>query len=203
MKYYATFLLLAVLFTTGCDKPKAEDPAPEVLPETTSVLHRSLYYRETSTRFDTTFQANTVRAYAAQDARELTIGIGPPTNTEGINFTFERSQLPSTLVGTYSLKTAGAFTTGTPTNAAFARYYYDLRPAMGTGTYLYLSSTTKVDGTFTITHYDAKRKLLSGEYIAVFSRVNDPNSRPSDTNAWFKCDITLTGSFENVLVGED
>jgi hypothetical protein len=203
MKPSITLLLfLTMLLAASCDKQETEDPAPEVLPEATSLLNRSIYYLETGARLDTTFQTKAVRAFAAQSTKELKVGVSALPSSEGINFTFDRTQLTPDLVGTYPLKTITTVN-GAPTNAAFVSYFYDLRPTNGTGTYLYLSSTAKVSGTFTITAYDVRRKLLSGQYEAVFTRTKDPNSPVRDTDSWYKCDITVKGSFDNVPLTEE
>lgn len=194
MKYNATLSLLLGLtlaFTAGCDKDDREE-TPEPLPEPTVTYSRSMVYHDNGQHRDTTFQASQVKGYVTQTAQGLSVGAEPIAGTEGIGFALNRTKLPATLTGTYTLKTLRDQTLD-----ADVTYYYDLPESRGGGTILYPSSMQHVTGSLTISSYDAKRQLLSGTYTATLTGANDPTVAYS-TFPKRKCDITVTGTFADM-----
>ncbi|TGD77812.1 hypothetical protein [Hymenobacter wooponensis] len=194
MKFNATLSLLLGLtlaFTAGCDKDDREQ-TPEPLPEPAVTYSRSIIYQDNGQHRDTTFQAKQLEAYVTQSAQSLSVGVQPATTTEGINFALDRTKLPATLTGSYTLRTIGNRTLDADVN-----YYYDLPESRGGGTVIYPSSMQYVTGSFAISSYDAKRQLLSGTYTATLTGASDPTVAYS-TFPKRKCDITVTGTFTNV-----
>lgn len=194
MKYNATLSLLLGLtlaFTAGCDKDDRED-TPEPLPEPSATYSRSIIYQDNGQRRDTTFQAKQLEAFVTQSAQSLSVGVGPTSSTEGIDFALDRTKLPVTLTGSYTLKTIGNRTLDADVN-----YYYKQPASLGTGTIIYPSSMQYLSGSLVISSYDAKRQLLSGTYTATLTGASDPHVAYS-TFPKRKCDITVTGTFANV-----
>lgn len=193
MKHTLTLLLLGftLAFTAGCDKDDREE-TPEPTPEPAMTYSRSIVYHDNGQHRDTTFQAQQLEAYANQDAQQLAIGVHPATTTEGVGFVLDRAKLPTSLTGTYTLKTLRD-----RTRDADVTYYYDLPESLGGGTILYFSNMQHLTGNLTITRYDAKRHLLSGTYTTTLEGSNDPVVQYS-TFPKRKCDITITGTFTNI-----
>lgn len=194
MKYNATlslFLGATLLFATGCDKDDREE-MPEPLPAPSVTYSRSIVYQDNGQHRDTTFQAPQLKGYVTQAAQSLAVGVEPTTGTEGIGFTLDRTKLPATLTGTYTLKSLRDRTLD-----ADVTYYYDLPESRGGGTIIYPSSMQYVTGSFAINSYDAKRQLLSGTYTATLTGASDPTAAYM-TFPKRKCDITVTGTFTNM-----
>ncbi|MCA8832467.1 hypothetical protein [Hymenobacter pini] len=195
MNYNATLSLLLGLtlaFTASCSKDDQELPAPA--PEPSITYSRAIVYQDNGQRRDTTFQAAQLAASATQSAQSLSVGVAPATTAEGIRFTLDRTKLPTTFTGAYTLQTLRDRTLDAET-----RFYYDLPESLGGGTVIYPSSMQHVTGSFVISSYDAKRQLLSGTYTATLTGASDPTVAYS-TFPKRKCDITVSGTFANIPV---
>ncbi|MET4107280.1 hypothetical protein [Hymenobacter sp. UYP22] len=199
MHHNATLSLLLGLtlaFTAGCSKDDQELPAPtpEAVPEPSITYSRAIVYQDNGQRRDTTFQAAQLVASATQSTHSLSVGVAPATTAEGIRFTLDRTKLPATFSGTYTLQTLRDRTLDAET-----RFYYDLPERLGGGTVIYPSGMQHVTGNFVISGYDAKRQLLSGTYTTTLTGANDPTVAYS-TFPKRKCDITVSGTFANIPV---
>lgn len=187
----ALLLSLPLLLNTGCSKE--ENPLPEPTPQATATYRRTFFYPANSAVLDTVYAALLLRAVAGQDANELNISIGTTKPDENVNFRIERSRIKPGTAGTYSLKTAQSPGQGD----ASVTYYCQ----SGSGGYLYFSTANRLTGSLTVTGYDAARKLLSGRYTVELPDASDPTAAPT-TFPKQRCNITLTGTFDNVLVTE-
>lgn len=184
---------LTLAFTAGCAKDDRET-TPEPLPEPAVAYSRSIVYQDNGQHRDTTFQAKQLGAYITQTPQSLSVSVRPTATTEGISFALDRTKLPATLAGTYTLKTLRD-----PALEADVSYFYALPESQGGGTVIYPSSMQHITGSFVISSYDAKRQLLSGTYTATLTGASDPTVKYS-TFPKRKCDITISGTFTNVLL---
>lgn len=181
-----------LIFTAGCHKNDAS--TPEVVPQAMINFNRSILYLDNDQRIDTTYTTPELKAQITQYADNLSISISPVNNNEKVFFLIDRKRMSAELTGTYTLKTLLDENLDSE-----VRYFYVQPDSLGGGTIIYPGNTQHVKGSFTISSYDSRRKILSGIFSATMAGTNDP------TVSYFaypkrKCDITVTGIFNNIPV---
>lgn len=192
------FLGLAALATTGC----AADRNPEPLPAPTARYHRTVAYLDaaTPTRADTEYAATKVAVSAEQTAGYLTVQLRlKDLRGEGLSFRVARAQLTAAMVGTYGYKTKLDRTP--PTDFTYTVQPPDYVAAGSNTLWAYWDYQYAPTGTFTLTAYDAPRRLLSGRFAATWPNVHDPLAA-STVYPPRRGDIILDGTFANVLIQE-
>lgn len=197
-RFFSLVTLVALL--SACEKKIEriiEDPAPE------GTLIRTINYTNQNTVKTASYSGNlVVEAQAALEGNHILLGVfATPkvANTEGdgVAFKIDKVYLQQGLERTYNLdaQTAPAVVS--------ARYNYMFQKAEG-GFWSSIHETTtglKMEGTLTITDYNAERKLISGAYnMIIKDLVNDPtqisNSNPIDPINLNT--VTVNGTFTNL-----
>ncbi|AYA37870.1 hypothetical protein D3Y59_12950 [Hymenobacter oligotrophus] len=189
MKTLALLLLpaAALLTATSCSKDSVKpkpDPAVEL------GMQRSFHFTADNTHRDTTFASGAMESLAARTSQEMYLCFGPAAGADYINLKLDPRQMPSNFVGTYSLDSN--------TGAVYSRYLYRRITPSGYSASILSSDAHPTTGTLTISHYDAERKLISGSYTAQFTGVYDPTSTSTNHTQLRRCNLSLSGTFENV-----
>ena len=187
------FLILTLGLLTGCSRDDSPAPAAE------ATYTRSVAYLDTASpsQLDSTFKSPVLDTFAQQNANYLTVFVQRPPNREAISFSFVRAKLPANLVGTYSFKTKQ----NTAPDVDFA-YRIEMTDQRGPGVFgynVYDRLIYSPTGSFTITAYDAKHRLVSGLFEVNVPNASDPFALYS-TAIPRRCNLSLQGTFTNALV---
>lgn len=113
-----------------------------------------------------------------------------------LEFLLPQSRQKSGLVGTYTLSSQPD-----PGQGEIQVTYE--RPFSGTGVFLnkHSGNTSVIAGSFTISEYNASRKLLSGSYTFTIRQVRDPFvflSLNSSSDSRRLCDVKCYGTFREI-----
>ncbi|MCA8831876.1 hypothetical protein [Hymenobacter pini] len=113
-----------------------------------------------------------------------------------LEFMLPQSRQKSGLVGTYTLSSQPD-----PGQGEMQVTYE--RPYPGTGVFLnkYSGNTSVMEGSFTISEYNAGRKLLSGSYTFTIRQVRDPFqflTIGSSLDPRRLCDVKCYGTFREI-----
>jgi len=186
---------LAALVVAGC---ATRDPEPLLAP--TAGFHRTIAYLDAGTpaRVNTVYAPAEVVASAEQTAGYLIVRVGVRDRRgEGIAFRVARAELMPATVGAYGYKTE---LDRTPP----AEITYTVQPpnfvATGSSSWgSYPDWASKPAGTFALTAYDAKRRVLSGRFTVSWSNEQDPLN-PVGVYPPRRGDLTLEGTFDNLVI---
>ncbi|WP_426493324.1 hypothetical protein [Hymenobacter sp. 102] len=118
------------------------------------------------------------------------------TTDERIEFLLPQSRQKSGLVGTYTLSSQPD-----PGQGEVQATYE--RPFSGTGSFAnkYSGNTSVMQGSFTISDYNASRKLLSGSYTFTIRQIRDPFqflATGSYSDPRRLCDVKCYGTFREI-----
>lgn len=199
MKFFF-FLLATSLLFTACEKntpTEVADPAAE------GTLTRTIDYTRLGSTNTASYSGNhLIETQALIDGNEIILGLfATPkvanTMGDGVAFKIDKSYLQQGLAGTYHLdaQTAPAVLS--------ARYNHMWQKENG-GFWSSIHETSmglQIEGTLTITTYQADRKLLSGSFnMVIKDLVSDPMryDGPSTIDPMKLSTVTLTGTFSNL-----
>ncbi|MBC5991789.1 hypothetical protein [Pontibacter cellulosilyticus] len=191
-----SFLFLLTLLFTACDSDsdrEAEEVAPAAVATMRSVI--AYAYNEPQSAEFSEYSGMSVISHASLDTERLVASFIIPSHIgrDAIAFSINKPQVAAGYVGTYALKSLPDPATG----AVDVRYSY----RKDGNTYsVYLSSSSTMEGHFTITAYDAKHKLISGNYEMKMRRAFDPKASEVSLENTRRCDITIQGTFTNVKI---
>ena len=192
------FVLIWLIAAVSCRKPVEEIPDPLtesslsrviVLPNQGNLIKQSLYINSEKLK---------LRAGVENDQLFFFFDATPTVNNstgDALLLTINASNLTTGLVKTYSFNQTSL--------AMHARYVYLSQQSTGDVWSSITESRLGIvfEGNLTITAYDPKRKLISGQYeIKAKNLINDPTiqsvGQPIDPIN--QCDLTVSGSFKNV-----
>lgn len=192
------FVLIWLIAAVSCRKPVEEIPDPLtesslsrviVLPNQGNLIKQSLYINSGKLK---------LRAGVENDQLFFFFDATPTVNNstgDALLLTINASNLTTGLVKTYSFNQTSS--------AMHARYVYLSQQSTGDVWSSITDSRLGIvfEGNLTITAYDPKRKLISGQYeIKAKNLINDPTiqsvGQPIDPIN--QCDLTVSGSFKNV-----
>ncbi|TGE24789.1 hypothetical protein E5K00_06175 [Hymenobacter aquaticus] len=191
MSIFTRSLFLAAVaatsLLTAC-ADKSEDEATPADPAPTYGLGHYFHYPATNTGGGTIHAAQDITGEARLFAQVLALDFeaGP----DGPHFEIDRGQLKSGWVGTYALQSPGS-----PSAPVFASYSYT-DSGGGIRIFRFSNFSPKLTGNVTITAYDAKRQLVSGNFDVTAPGENDPTKGTLET----KCDMHIFGEFTNMKV---
>jgi hypothetical protein len=183
------YLGLALGLLAGCSR---DSPVPAA----EATYSRTVTYSDTASpsRLDSTFKTPVLKTFVRQNAYYFTVVVQRPPEREAISFSFVRAKLPTNLVGTYAFKTKQ----DDAPDVDFA-YRIEIMDRRGSSNWVYDRLIYSPTGSFTVTSYDTKHRLISGRF-----EVNVPNA--SDPFALYsnypmrRCNLSLQGTFTNAPV---
>ena len=200
MNRFILFLaLLCIIAASSCRKPVEEIPDPVtesslsrviLLPNQGNFVKQALY-----------INTNLLKPSAGVEADQLFFFFDatPTVNNsagDALLLTINAAHLETGLVKTYTFDQSSA-------TAMHARYVYFVNQLNGSSWSGITDSRFGVvfEGKLTITAYDSKRKLISGDYeVKARNLINDPTvqsvGQPIDPVN--QCDLTVSGSFKHV-----
>ncbi|MGV3504707.1 MAG: hypothetical protein ACO1O1_13450 [Adhaeribacter sp.] len=193
--------LLALFFAaltfafSACDDQNTPDPAAPAAPAQEQTLTRSFTYPDDA-RLEAAYEADTIKVQVSYTEKEFHFYTGvKPVNgksavgNDHVNFVVAAGQLKQGLVGSYSLKSFTSPQTG-EAKVSFIHYTSE------SGGNIFDSQFNTLTGSFEITAYDARHKLISGHYTLGIQEASDPYERLNPR----KINIVLSGTFKNVPV---
>ena len=194
--------LLAVLFAvlaftfSACDDQNSPDPAAPAQEQT---LNRSFTYPDEA-RLEAAYQADTIKVQVSHTEKEFHFytGVKPvagksaPGN-DHVNFVVAAGELKQGFVGNYSLKSFTAPQAG-EANVSYVHYTSE------SGGNIFDSQFNTLTGSFEITAYDARHKLISGHYTLDIREASDPYAPAEERANPKNIHIVLNGTFKNVPV---
>lgn len=191
--------LLILSAVTSCRKPVEELPDPVTqkslvrvieLPNQNNLLKQAAYVNTDLLKLSAGVQGDQL-FFFFDASPEINNSAG-----DALLLTINASNLETGLVKKYS------FSQASPASL-HARYVYSFRESNGDTWSSFTDSRYGVvfEGNLTITAYDSKRKLISGQYeIKAKNLINDPTiqsvGQPIDPIN--QCDLTVSGSFQHV-----
>ncbi|KAA9325525.1 hypothetical protein F0P96_19530 [Hymenobacter busanensis] len=191
-------LLLAA--TPACtDRPEVEpQPATDLAqPGPAFSLQRSFYYPATSVSSAIGYAPAELYGTALQSGDVLSFSFQQLHNPQQdmLTFSLDRRPLPAALVGTYSLRS-----TAVPGGQVGVRYAFTGRAGSDAWGRTYATDFTALEGTFTVSSYDADRRLIGGSYRLLVPDAADPLNPALDDQGKARCRITVEGTFANLPV---
>jgi hypothetical protein len=187
-----SYLVLALGLLAGCSR---DSPAPAA----EATYSRTVTYSDTASpsRLDSTFKSPVLKTFVQQNANYFTVFVQRLPDREAISFSFVRAKLPANLVGTYSFKTKQ----DAAPDVDFA-YRIEMTDQRGPGVFgyhVYDRLIYSPTGSFTVTSYDTKHRLISGRFEVNVLNASDPFALYS-TNIPRRCNLSLQGTFTNAPV---
>lgn len=201
MKSFFSLLATVVLFTACEKKPEhVPDPAPEA-----AFTRTVVYTNQNNSQNKVSYSGNaTVNARAGIDGEQFYVGMSvmpllPGTSGDGIWFKLDKNVLQQGLVNTYNVDGL------TAPIVPYTRYVHMVeRPEGGFWSSIHETSMgLKMEGTLTITDYNADRKLLSGYFnVVIKDLIHDPlqYNRVSTVDPINLNTTTITGTFSNLKI---
>lgn len=159
----------------------------EVIPEMELMLDRTFMYHDTHETKAATYETKDLQTAFVIENDQLTLFLD--SGTDGVSFEIEEDKLTSGYVGEYSLKSLP-----NPDNGdANTTYFYKNSAPSGSA---YFGQANFINGSVEITNYNEKHKLISGTFELTMQDVPDPTITYPTPNSR-RCDVTVTGTFEN------
>lgn len=207
MKRTLYSLVMLTIGFSACKKDAVKEPEPA----TTVTMTRTIHFTATGAEKDTAY---TMSDKIITEAGFSNFSSGTEKNTfyiffnagphvdnaagDFIHFQVDKEKLKEGYVGTYLLNSASS-------PLQHIRYLYIIRDAKG-GIYKNISESDmglNMYSELTIEKYDAVRKTISGSYRMTASLNGDPTKPFSyyDPNA--KCQLDISGVFDNVKIKQD
>lgn len=197
------FLSKSVLALAGGALALAGCSRDEAIPSPEASYSRTVVYLDQAkpARHDTTYQAPALQATAKLDAKSCVVFLQAATGKAGLAFGIPRAQLTPGFVGSYAFRAPI-----NPSQGPNYRYWVNAaNDPSGSNSWVYeswwLTSTGAATGTLDITAYDTKRQLLSGRFKLALTGTYDPRASSTEFSTR-RCDLTLAGTFANVLVAD-
>lgn len=183
------YLSLTLGLLAGCSR---DSP----LPAAEAAYSRSLTYLDTTgpSQLDSTFKSPVLKTFVRQNANYFTVFVQRPPEREAISFSFVRAKLPANLVGTYTFKTKQ-----NDAPEVDVAYRIEIADRRGSSNWVYDRLIYSPTGSFTITAYDAKHRLVSGRFEVNIPNASDPFALYS-TYVPRRCNLSLQGTFSNAPV---
>ncbi|MGV3639950.1 MAG: hypothetical protein ACO1NZ_05475 [Adhaeribacter sp.] len=192
----ALFFTVLTLAFSACDDKNTPDPAAPAQEQT---LNRSFTYPDDA-RLEAAYQADTIKVQVVHTEQEFHFytGVKPvggksAAGNDHINFVVPAAQVKQGFVGAYSLK---SFTTPQAGDAKVSYIHYTSE----NGGNVFDSQFNTLAGSFEITAYDARNKLVSGQYQLTIREVSDPYAPVAERFNPKKITIAMSGTFKNVPV---
>ncbi|MDO7846542.1 hypothetical protein Q5H92_09260 [Hymenobacter sp. M29] len=193
----AALLAFAGFTFVGCSRK--DDPGT-VLPSPEANYSRAVVYLDQArpARHDTAYRTSALQVTGQLTATELVMSWRPASKQERLVLRIPRAQMPGDLAGTYRFQALI-----NPGQAPSYSYFVNkMDKPDGGESWVYdswwLPSTGAVTGAVTLTAYDARQHVLSGQFQLALTGVYDPRARSTDRSR--PCDLTLAGTFANVPV---
>lgn len=196
----AALLALAGLAFAGCSR---EDAPGSIPPSPEASYRRTVAYLDQArpAQHDTTYRSPALQVTSQLSSTECVISLRSASNQERLVFRVPRGQMPADLAGSYRFQ--APINPGQAPSYSYGANKPD-KPAGGES-WVYnswwLPSTGAVTGAVTLTAYNAKQHVLSGQFQLALTGVYDPRAL-STTFASRRCDLTLTGTFTNAPVAD-
>ncbi len=206
MKNLASTLLLSSLLFTACSKkdadpqptPSAPAPAPAQAATVNVAFDNYATASQPASTESLSLLATKPTYQAFSDRLEVKLEVADVRGVvqDHVLFVLPISRQKSGLVGTYTLASQPDASLG----EVLVTYR---RPSNSLSEYsnVYGSNTAKLEGSFTITGYDASRRLLSGSYAVKALNVKGPFSFLS-AGSWGDTrrsgDLRLSGTFQEL-----
>jgi hypothetical protein len=200
MKHLLPAFALLFIGLTACNKPPVEQTLPD--PEPVSTFTRTVRYTNRGTQstaaYDAAFKIQNL-ATVENGQVQLAFLANPTvagTSGDAVVFNINAVHLQTGLAATYAFQH--------PTRpVTLGRYTYTYHESDGStwGSITDTKMGVHFEGTLIIDSYDPVRKLMSGTYQAVVKDlINDPLTRSiaAPIDPANLCDVTLTGTFNNV-----
>lgn len=198
MKKLASFLLIAVLVATACNKKSAQEQLTD--PKAQSTIVRSFDYPNRPATLTANHEPAAIDAVASRYTDGMTIHLNASPKVkgsvgDGIVINLGRDQIKNGYIGSYVINAA---------LGSSLRYVYSYLSNTGTNLTNILDSWNgmEFEGELTIDTYDAARNLMSGTYrVQINNLINDPTkdvNEPANPNDL--CNITVRGLFANVKI---
>ncbi|MCC3159948.1 hypothetical protein LJ737_22100 [Hymenobacter sp. 15J16-1T3B] len=203
MKHISLLLSAALLFSVGaCRSHPETDPHPieEAAPAASYTFNRTFYYPVSSVGSGVSYAPSRIAALVSWTSGHgsFFLSFADDDDLDGLRLTLLPARVKPGIVGTYTLQSTTA-----PGNDAEVSYYHNQHTGTTRWGNTYTSANTDFQGQLVITAYDARRHLLSGRYEVRLPDVADPDN-PALTDAGkARCRVTVSGSFENMRVGQD
>ncbi|GAB2964178.1 hypothetical protein GCM10027048_36920 [Hymenobacter coalescens] len=189
---------LLLLLGSACSSDPATEPqpAPALPPAPAYALNRSFHYPASTMTSAISYAPAELRGSGLlRENLSLEFTQDGNAQQDMLFFTIEAGQLRPGLTHAYTLQS-----TSVPGGTAQVRYAFTGRAGSTAWGRTYASSFTDLEGTLTISQYDAAQRLISGSYRVLVPDVADPlNSAPVDQGK-ARCRITVSGSFENLVL---
>lgn len=192
----ALFVALLTFVFSACNDKNTPDPANPAQEQT---LSRAFTYPN-DLRLEAAYEADTIKAEVSHTREEFHFysGVKPvggksAAGNDHINFVVAAAQLKQGFVGTYALK---SFTTPQAGEAKVSYVHYTSE----NGGNVFDSQFNTLSGSFEITAYDARNKLVSGQYQLTIREVSDPYAPVAERFNPKKIAIAMSGTFKNVPV---
>ncbi|WP_242928187.1 hypothetical protein [Pontibacter vulgaris] len=170
------------LLNFSCDS----DDKEEVIPEMELSMDRTFMYHDTHETKAASYASDDLQSGFLTGNEKLTIYVG--SEKDGISFEIADADLISGYVGNYTLKSLP-----NPENGK-AKITYSYSTSGTSGSVMFSQANTMI-GSIEITDYNEKHNLISGAFELRMEDVPDPTAT-SPTNPR-RCDVTVTGTFEN------
>ncbi len=185
-KTLLTYCMFGLTFLSfSCDKDDKE--ADDVIPEMELSMDRTFMYHDTHETKAVSYTSDDLQSGFLAENEKLTIYVG--SGKDGISFEIAAADLVNGYLGTYTLKSLP-----NPENGkAKTTYSYSTSGASGS---VMFSQANTMTGSVEITGYNEKHNIISGTFELTMENVPDPTATSPTSNPR-RCDVTVTGSFEN------
>lgn len=184
-KTLLTYCMLGLaLLSFSCDDDKEAD---DVIPAMEISMERTFMYHDNHETKQASYTTDDCQTGFVKDDGKLTVFID--AGADAISFQIDEEDLADGYIGNYTLMSLP-----NPDNGkAKTTYSYSITQTSGNA---YFSQANYMGGSFKITDYNEKHNLISGTFELTMEDVPDP-TLTSSTPAPRRCDVTVTGTFEN------
>lgn len=187
----STWLLVIAILSFSCDKQ--DDESTTILPKVEATMERSFHYLESAEEEKVVYSLSLREMQLLSDDQKLQIDFAParPAANDALVFSINQSDLLNGYVGTYPIRSLSNNKKG---RADITYYHYYNKTSKSA----LFSSGNRMEGKIEISAYNAATGLANGSFEVTISNVTDPTSYESKPDKPRKCNITLSGKFNNL-----
>ncbi|MBD1396066.1 hypothetical protein H9Q13_02720 [Pontibacter sp. JH31] len=183
-------LCALALLSFSCDET---DAASTVVPNVEATMERKFKYLETTVDEKITYTLGLSEMHLLSDDDKVEIMFAPtrPAGKDALVFKIKKSDFANGYIGTYQIR---SILNGKSGKSDLTYYHYYNK----TGSTALFSTGNSMEGNIVIKTYDAATGLASGSFEVNIKNVLDPASNEINPIKPRKCDIVLTGEFNNL-----
>lgn len=192
MKKIISFVWLCAVAASLVSCDQKEEETTSILPGLEATMDRTFDYLESdeADRVFYTLSLSEMQLLSDDEKLEMIFAPDKPVRMDAVVFNIKKTELKNGFVGQYKIKSL----TNRTGQAELTYYHYHNK----TNSNALFSVGNQMEGSFEIETYNASTGLASGRYVVNIKNVTDPKAYKNNPLIPRKCDITLSGEFNNL-----